>query len=62
MIGDTGQILPLDASAADYADAVQAWCAGGRWQAASSAAMARTQDLFSTEQAISRLLAAYDQP
>lgn len=62
VIGDIGQILPLDASAADYADAVQTWCAGGRWQAASTAAMARTQDLFSTEQAISRLLAAYDQP
>jgi len=59
VIGDTGIVLPSDADASSYASAISALWREGRLPALSRAAMERTQQLFSTEQAISRLQQAY---
>ncbi len=58
VIGDSGHIVPLQAPAAAYAEAIEAlW--PQQWAPLSQAAMQRTEQLFSTEQAVGRLLGAY---
>jgi glycosyltransferase involved in cell wall biosynthesis len=59
VIGPAGVVLPLTADASAYADAIETLWRQRRWPALSQAAMARTQTLFSTEQAVARLGAAY---
>lgn len=61
VIGDTGRVLPMQATADQYAEAAMALWRGGAWPALSQAARARAASLFSTEQAVSRLQAAYQQ-
>ena len=59
VVGPAGEILALDAGAAEYADALlRRWRDGG-WDATSRAAMLRTKELFSSEQAVARLQGAY---
>ncbi|MFM9434234.1 glycosyltransferase involved in cell wall biosynthesis [Janthinobacterium sp. CG_23.3] len=59
VIGETGAVLALDADAGGYADAVLTLWNGASWAAHSAAAMLRTKQLFSTEQAVARLQARY---
>lgn len=59
VIGDAGRVLALDATAAQYADAIETLWSQGQWAGLSQAAMARTKELYSTEQAVSRLQATY---
>lgn len=59
VIGPAGVVVPYDAKADAYADAIAALWQAGRWPELSGAAMQRTRQLFSTEQAIARLADAY---
>lgn len=59
VIGPCGAILPFEAGASEYAAAIAALWRDGQWPVLSAQAMARTRELFSTEQAVARLLAAY---
>jgi glycosyltransferase involved in cell wall biosynthesis len=59
VIGDCGVVVPFDADASAYASAILALWQKKHWSALSTAAMERTRQLFSTEQAVSRLQQAY---
>lgn len=59
VIGPAGIVLPLDAPATAYADSIRAMWERDGWTALSGAAAARTRELFSTEQAVTRLQGAY---
>ena len=59
VIGAAGVVVPFDAHAGAYAAAIAALWQQGRWPELSGAAMQRTRQLFSTEQAITRLTDAY---
>lgn len=61
VIGDTGRVLPMEASAAQYAEAAMALWRDGAWPTLSLAARTRAARLFSTEQAVSRLQAVYQE-
>ncbi|WP_165390755.1 glycosyltransferase family 4 protein [Pseudoduganella lutea] len=59
VIGTAGIVLPFDAPARDYADAIASLWANGRWEQLSAAAAERTRQHFSTEKAVARLASAY---
>ncbi len=59
VIGDAGCVLPLNADASQYADAIARLWRSGEWPLLSQRAAARTKELFSTEQAVARLHTAY---
>jgi len=60
VIGPAGRVLPLAAEAPDYAGAIQQLWQGGEWPALSAAAADRARGLFSTDQAVDRLIGAYN--
>ncbi len=59
VVGDAGVVLPVDADAGAYAEAIHAIVAQGSWGRYSSAAQARVSQRFSEEAAIPGLLAVY---
>jgi glycosyltransferase involved in cell wall biosynthesis len=59
VIGPAGRVLPLTAEAPDYAAAIRQLWLAGEWPALSAAAASRTRELFSTDQAVDRLIGAY---
>lgn len=61
VIGDCGRLLPPQARASDYADALQAIWSSGSWGSLSQRARQRIRDRFSSPRVIDGLIAHYRQ-
>jgi glycosyltransferase involved in cell wall biosynthesis len=60
VVADAGRVLPVDASAAEYAEAIAELWQTGAWVALSAAARARIVTHFTGDVVLSDLIASYD--
>jgi glycosyltransferase involved in cell wall biosynthesis len=61
VVGEAGVVLPVDATAADYAQAIGRILAEGRWARLSESARTRVRALYSEEAALPALVSHYRQ-
>lgn len=59
VVGNAGIVLPVAATAADYADALDGLCAADRWTRLSARAAARVRALYSEDATLPALLDTY---